>query len=461
MSRCELAAGDASEEILGAVLSVATTSDGSAMMRAERAWFDGGGEDMADLTVHRFDYAMPAALAAFDVRDFLAGARAWVEQTVGPAEKVALSASGGVDSTTVAFLLKEVLGDRLYPFFIDDGVRRLIGGREEWEVTAEIFADFPNFSVIHTAELVIPWFEGIEDGTLKREMFRTLYTLTSNKHLAGLRADWIADGTIRPDIDMTDENRQIQHNVNLPYSMKKLEPFSALYKPHVRRVASALGMPRDFAMRIPCPGPAQLLRVGGAFSAAKLRVSKVATDVVESMVCEHLQRLWGEPFRYDEATGVRTPFQYFATCLDPEMEERPDLARCARGVLGGDAACFEMKTRAMWIDPTVGAQRSKLYAPILWVRGPAADHTTLAGLYDALSSETKLPRVLYEVADSGRAGYPAAIKIVESDDVRTARPFGLDFDALVTIGRAICEQAGASKVAFDISRRPPATIELF
>jgi len=69
--------------------------------------------------------------------------------------------------------------------------------------------------------------------------------------------------------------------------------------------------------------------------------------------------------------------------------------------------------------------------------------------------------VLYEVADSDRAGYPAAIKIVESDDVRTARPFGLDFDALVTIGRAICEQAGASKVAFDISRRPPATIELF
>ena len=37
----------------------------------------------------------------------------------------------------------------------------------------------------------------------------------------------------------------------------------------------------------------------------------------------------------------------------------------------------------------------------------------------------------------------------------------IDFDALVTIGRAICEQAGASKVAFDISRRPPATIELF
>jgi GMP synthase PP-ATPase subunit len=292
-------------------------------------------------------------------------------------------------------------------------------------------------------------------------MFRTLYTLTSNKHLARLGADWIADGTIRPDIDMTDQNRQIQHNVNLPYSLKKLEPFSALYKPHVRRVAAALGMPREFAMKIPCPGPAQLLRVGGAFSAGKLRVSKVATDVVESMICEHLEREWGEPFRFDETTGVRTPFQYFATSLDPEMEERPELTSCARSVIGRAAACFEMKTRAMWIDPTVGSQRSKLYAPVLWVKGPAVDHAAMTALYDALGAHSQLPRVLYEVFDSGRGGYPSAIKVVESDDVRTARPLALDFGVLARIGETICERAGASKVAYDISRRPPATIELF
>jgi hypothetical protein len=101
----------------------------------------------------------------------------------------------------------------------------------------------------------------------------------------------------------------------------------------------------------------------------------VATDVVESMVCEHLKERWGEPFRYDEATGVRTPFQYFATCLDPEMEERPELSQCANRVIGGDAACFEMKTRAMWIDPSVSAQRSKLHANPVGQggRGPLLD----------------------------------------------------------------------------------------
>lgn len=179
------------------------------------------------------------------------------------------------------------------------------------------------------------------------------------------------------------------------------------------------------------------------------------------MLCQHLERQWGEPFRYDETTGVRTPFQYFATCLDPEMERRPELTQCARGVVGGDPACFAMKTRAMWIDPAVDAQRSKLYAPILWVKGPAAEHEVLAKLYDALSREAKLPRILYEVFDSDRDGYPAAIKIVVSDDVRTAQPMAVDFDTLAAMGKTIGERAGAARVAFDISRRPRATIELF
>jgi hypothetical protein len=143
------------------------------------------------------------------------------------------------------------------------------------------------------------------------------------------------------------------------------------------------------------------------------------------------------------------------------MEEQEELSRCAQSIVGEDTVCFKMSTRAMWIDPAVDAQRSKLYAPILWVQGPWLDHERLMELYDALGRESELPRVLYQVYDSGRSGYPAGIKIVESDDVRTARPLALGFDALVRMGEAVCERSGASKAAFDISRRPPATIELF
>ncbi|OLS30577.1 MAG: GMP synthase [glutamine-hydrolyzing] subunit B, partial [Candidatus Heimdallarchaeota archaeon AB_125] len=143
---------------------------------------------------------------------------------------------------------------------------------------------FSNFRVLGTEGVVVPRFTGIIDGGVKREIFRKLYVLTSNKYLAQINTDWIADGTIAPDIVMTDEKRQMQHNIDLPYCAGKLEPLASLYKPHVRRVARHIGLPEEFAMRIPCPGPAQLLRVGGEFNENKLRIAQMATDVVEQMV---------------------------------------------------------------------------------------------------------------------------------------------------------------------------------
>lgn len=416
---------------------------------------------MADLTVHRFPYQMPDALADFDPAPYVQEALKWVDGIVGSHETVALSASGGVDSTTLAFLLKEVLGKRLHLFFINDGFRRIMDGREEAEVTADMFRDFHHFEVINTRDMVLPWFEGVQDGTMKREMFRSLYTITSNKHIATLGADWIADGTIAPDIVMTDQNRQIQHNVNLPYNMNKLEPLSSLYKPQVRRVAIHLGIPQDFAMRIPCPGPAQLLRVGGIFSAEKLQVSKEASDIVEQKVRMWCSQQWGASFHYDETTGVRKPFQYFGTCLDSEMELDSELSQAASQALGKSLQCHRMKTQAMWIDPSVSEQARKLYAPIIWVQGPAIEYGEMMKLTETLWTEKKLPRVLYEVFNSNKHGYPVGIKIVESEDVKTASPMDVAFDYLCSIGKEITDKTQASRVAFDIGKRPPATIELF
>jgi GMP synthase (glutamine-hydrolysing) B subunit len=416
---------------------------------------------MAELTVHRYRYDVPESLSDFNPQAFIDGAIKEMAGLVGRNERVALSASGGVDSTTVAFLLKKALGERLHLFFIDDGLRRIIDGKEEHEVTAQIFKGFPHFEVLHTRNLILPWFEGVADGSLKRDMFRGLYVVTSNRHIASLAADWIADGTIAPDIVMTDEKRQIQHNVNLPYSMKKLEPLAPLYKPHVRKVAMHLGIPRDFATRIPCPGPAQLLRVGGRFSEEKLLASKRATDVVESLVQQYGVKKWGKACRYDESTGVRTPFQYFATCLDSEMEKDASLSMLAAETLGGRAEAFRMADQAMWIDASVSSQERRLYAPIVWVRGPAADPEALTRLADAVYRGARLPRVLYEVHSSGKPGYRSGIKVVESEDVRTAWPMPIELDELTRMGKAVCEVPGICAAAYDISRRPPATIELF
>ena len=170
---------------------------------------------------------------------------------------------------------------------------------------------------------------------------------------------------------------------------------------------------------------------------------------------------WGEAYRYDESTGVRTPFQYFATCLDPEMEKDASLSALAIEALGGRAEAFRMADQAMWIDASVSSQERRLYAPIVWVRGQAAEPEALATLAEAVHSRARLPRVLYEVYSSGKTGYVSGIKVVESEDVRTAWPMPIEFDELTRMGQAISDGAGTSAAAYDISRRPPATIELF
>jgi len=422
---------------------------------------------MPSLEVQRYQFKMPENLSDFDPKSFVEGARNWIDTLVGDEEEVAVSVSGGVDSTTVAFLMKEVLGNRLHLYFINDGLRRVIGGRDEHRVTAEMFSGFPDFEVIHAADRVLPWFEGEDDGSAKREIFRGLYTTLSNRHLADVSANWIADGTIAPDIVMTDQNRQIQHNVNLPYSMRKLEPLAPLYKPHVRRVARYLGLSEDFAARIPCPGPAQLLRVGGKFSKEKLRVSQDATDIVEQMVEEHCRSMWGKPFKYDEQTGVRTPFQYFATCIDPGMIYDLPLSESLTKSLGRKARCFRTDTNAMWIDAGVERQEKRLYEPILWlenVMDGLDGIDDMAGFYDAVTKAAepaKIHRVYLRIPGGTLGGYTVGIKAVESDDVRTARPMNIPMDYLVEMGDRIRRDAGASMVAYDISRRPPATIELF
>jgi len=68
---------------------------------------------------------------------------------------------------------------------------------------------------------------------------------------------------------------------------------------------------------------------------------------------------------------------------------------------------------------------------------------------------------VYLQVSEGSGGYPVGIKVVESDDVRIAAPMDIPAGYLVEMGKRICREAGAGAVAYDISRRPPATIELF
>jgi len=413
------------------------------------------------IQTHRFEYAVPANPADFNPADFVEKAVTWVKTLVQPGEKIALSASGGVDSTVAAFLLDRFVGQDLQAFFIEDGCRRLINDKPEGEVTREIFSKL-NFTVLEVKDEILPPLVGLSDGEEKRKTFIGNYKKVSDRHIGQVGASWIADGTIAPDIIETEGGFKSQHNVGWNYSVGKIEPLASLAKPQVRRVGEYLNLPPSFTHRIPCPGPAQIVRTVGEFTEEKLLTGQLASDIIEQETEKYYTEKYGRPYLYDETTGIRTPFQYFGMALDPEMESDPALTDLACSTLGANAQCFKMASRTTVVPEEGTRPEIPIYKPVSWITVDGdIDYDKLNMLCVEAWRTLELPRILLElcVNDAPKTRYVVGMRAVESAAAKLAKPVRIDEAALLEIGKRISAHTGASRVAYDISLKPPATIE--
>ena len=413
------------------------------------------------IQTHRFQYSVPENPADFNAADFVEKAVGWVRDLVKPGEKIALSASGGVDSTVAAFLLDRIVGKDLYTFFIEDGCRRLIDDKPEGEVTRVIFSRL-NFTVLDVNDEILPPLIGLSDGEKKRKTFIGNYRKVSDKYIRELGAAWIADGTIAPDIAETEGGFKSQHNVGWNYSVTKLEPLASLAKPQVRKVGEYLDLPPSFTHRIPCPGPAQIVRTVGEFTEGKLYSSQLASDIIEQEVEKYYTEKHGKPYLYDETTGIRTPFQYFGMALDPDMEPDSALTDMACSILGTNAECFRMASQTTVVPEEGTRPEIPIYKPVSWVKVDGdIDYDKLNTLSVEAWNKLQLPRILLElcVNDAPTTRYVVGMRAVESAAAKLACPVRIDQAALFEMGKRIAAHTGAPRVAYDISIKPPATIE--
>ncbi len=413
------------------------------------------------IQTYRFEYDIPENPADFNPADFVEKAISWVKSLVKPGEKIALSASGGVDSTVAAFLLDRIVGKDLHAFFIEDGCRRLINDKPEGEVTRKIFSKL-NFEVLEVRDEILPPLVGLSDGEEKRKTFIGNYRKVSDRHIAQLGASWIADGTIAPDIIETEGGFKSQHNVGWNYSVGKIEPLASLAKPQVRKVGEYLDLPPSFTHRIPCPGPAQIIRTVGEFNEEKLRIGQLASDIIEQETEKYYTEKHGTPYLYDETTGIRTPFQYFGMALDPHMEPDQALADLANSILGANAECFKMNSRTTVVPEEGTRPEVPIYKPVSWIKIDGdIDYDKLNTLCVDAWKKLELPRILLEICanNAPKTSYVVGMRAVESVAAKLAHPVRIDEVALLEMGKKIASHTGASRVAYDISIKPPATIE--
>ncbi|MBR4644032.1 MAG: glutamine-hydrolyzing GMP synthase [Bacteroidaceae bacterium] len=321
-------------------------------------------------------------------------------------DRVILGLSGGVDSSVCAVLLNRAIGSQLTCIFVDHGMLR----KNEF---TDVMRDYEclglNVIGVDASEKFLTDLDGVTEPEKKRKIIGRDFIEVFNEQARKITdAKWLAQGTIYPDriesLNITGKVIKSHHNVGgLPEEMhlSLCEPLKWLFKDEVRRVGRELGMPEHLITRHPFPGPGLAVRILGAITREKVRVLQDADDIYIRGLREYKVKLSGEEARRVLAAGVPA-----------NMEN--------------------------------GEIEVSLYDQI-WQAGTI------------LLSDVRSVGVM---GDERTYENPVALRAVTSTDAMTADWAHLPYDFMAKVSTEIINKVkGVNRVCYDISSKPPSTIE--
>lgn len=331
-----------------------------------------------------------------------------IRAQVGDA-RVILGLSGGVDSSVVAALCARAIGQQLTCVFVNHGLLRKNEPEEVEEVfTKQFDVDFVH---VHAEERYANLLAGVTEPEAKRRIIGTqfweeFFSVAQDLAADGRPVQFLAQGTIYPDIIESGARKtggkastiKSHHNL-IPFPegvhFDLIEPLDHFFKDEVRALGTALGLPDHIVHRQPFPGPGLAIRIIGDVTPEKLEILKSADAIVR----EELDAYNAHMF---DLTGERNGEHVRESAGGPEIE------------------------RAVW-------------------------------QYFAVLPDVKSVGVM---GDERTYAHPIILRAVESTDAMTADWAKLPYEVLAKISsRIVAEVPGVNRVAYDITSKPPATIE--
>lgn len=379
--------------------------------------------------------------------------------------------SGGVDSLVCLVLCVRAVGaERVFPLHIDTGFMRLGESAQIAEHMSQL--GVANLRVIDAADRFIPALHGVFDPERKRERIGRLFVelMTEGMQSNPVGGDaLLVQGTIYPDTIESGDTYNAAliktHHNRVPEIRSMIEqgcviePIADFYKDEVRSIGRALGIPERLVERHPFPGPGLAVRMLASEDDLPKPGYDRHADIAAGLAAEYDLRAVILPVRSVGVQGdlrtYRAPAAVFAPGGGVPDWER--LMRCSAAITNGIASINRVVLSIREID----RHDLRLRRSFLTQRA-ITELQLVDDLVHAFSREFidiwQMPVVSLPLFNRSLERW-FVMRPVCSVDAMTAEAFQMPASRILELAQRVSEIPGVAGILYDLTSKPPATIE--
>jgi GMP synthase (glutamine-hydrolysing) len=388
-----------------------------------------------------------------------------IRASVGPSKNVLFFVSGGVDSTVAYKLCQDALGaDRVHGVYVDTGFMR----KNE---SAEVMAAFEKagFKNVRLRDASAEFLTAVGTETnpeTKRKRIGVSFLAVENDVLEHLPAgEWLlGQGTIYPDTIESGGTRESAliktHHNRVPELLRRIEagevvePLAQFYKDEVREIGRALGLPPRLIEKQPFPGPGLAVRFLCTDEPASWSENSRLSEVAAGFKLKaRVLPVRGVGVQGDERTYAHTALLTGDYNEGRIAEVSPAITNSLRDVnrvvfwAGAKGSIDEFR-----VEPTTTSREG-----LDVLREADARVRDILAEYDTQKRIWQCPVVMLPLKRHGES--TIAIRPVESHDGMTAQYSKLPWPVIQRITNAVLDVPGVGACLYDVTNKPPATIE--
>ena len=429
-----------------------------------------------DDTVHgaemigNFVFRVCGCAPSWSVASFLDEEIERVRRQVGE-RSVFLLASGGVDSTVTAKLLERALGAaRVHLLHVDNGLMRRNESRDVLRLLDSLGLG-ANLAFVDASADFLAALDGLVEPERKRRAIGDTFVRIFEREARrlGIEQHLLAQGTIYPDTIETGGTKRADtiktHHNRVPVieemiaAGRVVEPLAELYKVEVRELGAQLGVPVDAIRRHPFPGPGLGVRLLGSTG----EEDRAHFDELEPALAALARRagraMTALPIR---SVGVKADLRAYEHPVvffgDGSWQTLRDLAGLVYQQVPHVNRCL------WWLGDGVPERFRPLAATTTRARldllreadAIVMDGLVRHGLYDEI---WQCPTVLVPLEIDGAGRELVIVRPIRSERGMTAMPAELPAALLAELRRELLALPGISGFAYDLTTKPPGTIE--